>query len=94
MSGAQLKIAQMILTLNSFVVHFRPQQNTLEQKWRAGWSSGPMGRATTFRRSRERETTQLMSNHLLLFSFLLLLLLLIQLLSFLLNHLLFILLQE
>ena len=93
MSGAQLKIAQMILALNSFVVHFRPQQNTLEQKWRAGWSSSPMGRATTFRRSLERETTQLMSNHLLLFSFLLLLLL-IQLLSFLLNHLLFILLQE
>ena len=93
MSGAQLKIAQMILALNSFVVHFRPQQNTLEQKWRAGWSSSPMGRATTFRRSLERETTQLMSNHLLLFSFLLLLLL-IQLPSFLLNHLLFILLQE
>ena len=93
MSGAQLKIAQMILTLNSFVVHFRPQQNTLEQKWRAGWSSSPMGRATTFRRSLGRETTQLMSNHLLLFSFLPLLLL-IQLLSFLLNHLLFILLQE
>ena len=94
MSGAQLKIAQMILTLNSFVVHFRPQQNTLKQKWRVGWSGGPMGRATTFRRSLGRETTQLMSNHLLLFSFLLLLLLLIQLLSFLLNHLLFILLQE
>ena len=93
MSGAQLKIAQMILALNSFVVHFRPQQNTLEQKWRAGWSSSPMGRATTFRRSLGRETTQLMSNHLLLFSFLLLLLL-IQLLSFLLNHLLFTLLQE
>ena len=93
MSGAQLKIAQMILALNSFVVHFRPQQNTLEQKWRAGWSSSPVGRATTFRRSLGRETTQLMSNHLLLFSFLLLLLL-IQLLSFLLNHLLFILLQE
>ena len=93
MSGAQLKIAQMILALNSFVVHFRPQQNTLEQKWRVGWSSGPMGRATTFRRSLGRETTQLMSNQLLLFSFLLLLLL-IQLLSFLLNHLLFILLQE
>ena len=93
MSGAQLKIAQMILTLNSFVVHFRPQQNTLKQKWRVGWSGGPMGRATTFRRSLGRETTQLMSNHLLLFSFLPLLLL-IQLLSFLLNHLLFILLQE
>ena len=93
MSGAQLKIAQMILALNSFVVHFRPQQNTLEQKWRAGWSSSPMGRATTFRRSQGRETTQLMSNHLLLFSFLPLLLL-IQLPSFLLNHLLFILLQE
>ena len=93
MSGAQLKIAQMILALNSFVVHFRPQQNTLEQKWRVGWSSGPMGRATTFRRSLGRETTQLMSNHLLLFSFLPLLLL-IQLPPFLLNHLLFILLQE
>ena len=93
MSGAQLKIAQMILALNSFVVHFRPQQNTLEQKWGVGWSSSPMGRATTFRRSLGRETTQLMSNHLLLFSFLPLLLL-IQLLSFLLNHLLFILLQE
>ena len=93
MSGAQLKIAQMILALNSFVVHFRPQQNTLEQKWRAGWNRGPVGRATTFRRSLGRETTQLMSNHLLLFSFLLLLLL-NHLLSFLLNHLLFILLQE
>ena len=93
MSGAQLKIAQMILALNSFVVHFRPQQNTLEQKWRVGWSRGPMGDATTFRRSLGRETTQLMSNHLLLFSFLLLLLL-NHLLSFLLNHLLFILLQE
>ena len=93
MSGAQLKIAQMILTLNSFVVHFRPQQNTLEQKWKVGWSENPGGLATTFRRSLGRETTQLMSNHLLLFSFLPLLLL-IQLPSFLLNHLLFILLQE